>query len=231
MSERRDELSCRLRAIERRIGAACAAAGRPRDDVHLIVVTKTYPASDVVDLASLGVRDIGENRHPEAGRKCAEVDDPALTWHFVGALQTKKANQVARYADWVHSVDRPKLVRSLSTAAELAGRELQCLIEVRLSGTDGRAGVDPGAAVELAEAVAESPGLVLRGVMGVAPLGEDPAPSFDVLRGVRDRLVADHPSATAMSAGMSEDMEAAVAAGATHLRIGRAVLGERPIVQ
>lgn len=231
MSERRADLAARLSRLEERVAAACAAAKRDRGDVTVIVVTKTYPASDVTLLAELGVVDVGENRHPEAGRKHAEVADDALTWHFVGGLQTNKANQIARYADWIHSVDRPKLVRALSSAAQTAERELRCLIQVRLAEVEGRAGVDPDAALELAAAVAQAPGLVLGGVMGVAPLGEDPAPAFDTLRGISDRIVAEHPAARAISAGMSEDLEAAIAAGATHLRIGRAVLGERPTVQ
>lgn len=231
MTDRRAELAERHAAVRRRVDEACAAAGRDPGEVTVIVVTKTYPASDVSILADLGVRDIGENRHPEAGRKHAEVDDPSLTWHFVGALQTNKANQIARYADWIHSVDRPKLVRALSSAAELAQRELSCLIQVRLSETEGRAGVEPDEARALADAVAASPGLRLGGVMGVAPLGEDPRPAFDELRDVFEAIRADHPQATALSAGMSEDAEAAIHAGATHLRIGRAVLGERPVVQ
>lgn len=226
-ADRRAELSANLAETERRIADACAAAGRPRDDVTLVVVTKTYPASDVEILAELGVGDVGENRHPEAGDKAEQVAAP-LRWHFLGGLQTNKAGAVARYADLVHSVDRIKLVNSLSRGAEAAGRTLTCLVQVDFDTTDpGRAGVVPGGIAPVAEAIAAAPGLVLGGLMTVAPLGDDPAPHFEHLSRLSDDLRRDHPGATIVSAGMSGDFEQAVAAGATHLRIGRSVLGER----
>ena len=224
---RQDELAAGLAETEQRIAAACAAAGRARDDITLVVVTKTYPASDVELLAGLGVTDVGENRHPEAGDKAEEVTAP-LRWHFLGGLQTNKAGAVARYADLVHSVDRIKLVNSLSRGAEAAGRELTCLVQVDFSATDpGRAGVVPTGIGEIADAIATAPGLVLGGLMTVAPLGDDPAPHFDHLARLASDLRDDHPEATIVSAGMSGDFEAAIAAGATHLRIGRSILGER----
>lgn len=225
---RRAELAANLESTRERIATACESAGRSIDDVHLIVVTKTYPASDVALLAELGVRDIGENRHPEAGRKAEEVADPSLRWHFVGALQTNKANQVARYADVVHSVDRVELAEKLGRGAELAGRTLTALVQVRLADTEGRAGAPAEQVATLADVIASQPHLELGGVMGVAPLGEDPRPSFDALRGLSEVVRTVEARATMISAGMSEDLEAAVAAGATHLRIGRAILGERP---
>jgi pyridoxal phosphate enzyme (YggS family) len=191
------------------------------------VVTKTYPASDVEILADLGVVDVGENRHPEAGDKAHDVEAP-LRWHFLGGLQTNKAGAVARYADVVHSVDRVKLVNSLSRGAEAAGRTLTCLVQVDFAATDpGRAGVLPGGIGVVADAIAGAPGLVLGGLMTVAPLGDDPRPHFDHLVRLSGELRRDHPDATIVSAGMSGDLEAAVAAGATHLRVGRSVLGER----
>lgn len=232
---REDELRGNLAALADRVAAACAAAGREPADLTTVVVTKTYPASDVALLAGLGVTDVGENRHPEAGDKCEALPDllaPGVAlprMHFVGGLQTNKAGAVARYADVVQSVDRAKLARSLSRGAEAAGRELEVLLQVDFDRTNpGRAGVAPDDLAELAEVVAGLPGLVLRGVMTVAPLDEPPRPVFDRLRELSSSLVADHPGADVVSAGMSGDVEEAVAAGATHLRVGRAVLGERP---
>lgn len=223
---RRDELAAGLADTERRIAAACDTAGRRRDDITLVVVTKTYPASDVDLLAELGVVDVGENRHPEAGDKADEVA-ASMRWHFLGGLQTNKAGPVARYADVVHSVDRVKLVNSLSRGAEAAGRSLTCLVQVDFGVVDGRSGVAPDGVPALAEAIAAADHLVLGGLMTVAPLGDDPAPHFDHLARLSSELQRDHPGATMISAGMSGDFEEAVAAGATHLRIGRSVLGER----
>ena len=225
---RLDELRHGLATTEERIAAACASAGRDRSEITLIVVTKTYPASDVELLAELGVTDVGENRHPEAGDKAAEVEAD-VRWHFLGGLQTNKAGAVARYADMVHSVDRVKLANSLARGAEAAGRTLPCLVQVDFEATNpGRSGVVPSGIPELAASIAGSDHLTLAGLMTVAPLGEDPAPHFDHLVRLSQELRHDHPDATIISAGMSGDFESAVAAGATHLRIGRSVLGERP---
>jgi pyridoxal phosphate enzyme (YggS family) len=225
---RRAELVAGLESTQQRILAACEAAGRDRSEITLIVVTKTYPASDVELLAGLGVTDVGENRHPEAGDKAEEVQ-AAVRWHFLGGLQTNKAGAVARYADMVHSVDRIKLANSLSRGAAAAGRTLPCLIQVDFDATDpGRAGVTPAGIPELAAKIAGSDHLSLGGLMTVAPLGEDPAPHFDHLVRLSEELRRDHPDAAIISAGMSGDFEAAIAAGATHLRIGRSILGERP---
>lgn len=224
---RAEEIAAGLAETERRIADACEAAGRSRDEITLIVVTKTYPASDVEILADLGVGDVGENRHPEAGDKAAEVTR-ALRWHFLGGLQTNKAGTVARYADMVHSVDRIKLANSLSRGAEAAGRTLRCLVQVDFDATDpGRSGVPPGGMPELAAVIASAEHLELGGLMTVAPLGEEPRPHFDHLVRLSAELRQDHPEAAIISAGMSGDFEQAIAAGATHLRIGRSVLGER----
>jgi pyridoxal phosphate enzyme (YggS family) len=225
---RRDELAANLADVERRIVAACDGAGRARDEITLVVVTKTYPASDVDLLAELGVTDVGENRHPEAGDKADAVRHD-VRWHFLGGLQTNKAGAVARYADVVHSVDRVKLVNALSRGAVAAERELTCLVQVDFDTTDpGRAGVPPDGVPDVADAVAGAPGLSLGGLMTVAPLGDDPAPHFAHLQRLSAALVERHPTATAISAGMSGDFEQAVRFGATHLRVGRSILGERP---
>jgi pyridoxal phosphate enzyme (YggS family) len=225
---RRAELAARLETVRRRVDEACRAAGRDPGDVTVIVVTKTWPADDVRLLAGLGVRDVGENRDKEAAGKRAACAGLPLRWHFVGQVQTNKAAAVAASADVVHSVDRHRLVAALDRGAQRAGRRVDALVQVRLDDDEGRGGAAPDEALEVAAAVDRSEHLRLRGVMAVAPLGRDPAEAFarlgDVARGVRGR----HPEATWVSAGMSSDLEAAVHAGATHLRVGTAILGSRP---
>ncbi|GAA3838178.1 YggS family pyridoxal phosphate-dependent enzyme [Streptomyces phyllanthi] len=236
MTERRDQLAANLAKVEERITAACVAAGRKREEVTLIVVTKTYPASDVRVLSELGVRHVAENKDQDAAPKADECSDLPLTWHFVGQLQTNKARSVVRYADLVQSVDRPKLVTTLSNEAVRAGREVGCLIQVALDAEEGgrgdRGGVGPGGIEELADLVAGSPGLRLDGLMTVAPLtgpyaGREQA-AFERLMVLSTALRRAHPAANMVSAGMSADLEQAVAAGATHVRVGTAVLGVRP---
>jgi pyridoxal phosphate enzyme (YggS family) len=221
--------------------------------VHLIVVTKTFPTSDIVDLVELGVRDIGESRDQEARVKAQELagaTPPDLRWHFIGQLQTNKAKSVATYADFVHSVDRAGLVQALAKGAVAAGREVGALIQVNLDGQaaaasgvtaaterDGttpateRGGTTAQETLELAEQVERSGGLRLSGVMGVAPLDQPPAPAFEHLAEVARQARAAHPSASMISAGMSDDMVEAIAAGATHVRIGSKVLGFRPPIR
>ncbi|WAL94982.1 YggS family pyridoxal phosphate-dependent enzyme [Streptomyces sp. Je 1-369] len=236
MTERKSQLAANLAQVEERIAAACAAAMRKREEVTLIVVTKTYPASDVRILSELGVRHVAENRDQDAAPKAAECADLPLTWHFVGQLQTNKVRSVVGYADVVQSVDRPKLVTALSAAAVRAERELGCLIQVALdaeeNGRGERGGVGPGGIEELSGLVAGAPGLRLDGLMTVAPLtgpyaGRQQA-AFERLMEFSTLMRAAHPAANMVSAGMSADLEQAVAAGATHVRVGTAVLGVRP---
>ncbi|ARI55007.1 YggS family pyridoxal phosphate-dependent enzyme [Streptomyces griseobrunneus] len=236
MTDRKAQLAANLAQVEERITSACAAAGRKREEVTLIVVTKTYPASDVRILHGLGVRHVAENRDQDAAPKAAACADLSLTWHFVGQLQTNKVRSVTGYADVVQSVDRIKLVTALSSAAVRAGRELGCLIQVALDAESGergeRGGVAPDGIEELAAAVDAADGLRLGGLMTVAPLagpfaGRQRA-AFDRLMEFSTRLRAAHPAANMVSAGMSGDLEDAVAAGATHVRVGTAVLGVRP---
>jgi pyridoxal phosphate enzyme (YggS family) len=226
-SPRREELAVRLAAVRKRIAAACDAAGRAAEEVTLIAVTKTFPASDVRLLAGLGVTDVGENRDAEAAPKAAQCADLDLTWHFIGQLQTNKAGSVARYASFVHSVDRPRLIRALGAAARRAERVIECLIEVSLDGDPERGGALAGQVPGLAEELAAEPGLVLGGVMAIAPLGLEPAAAFARLRECAALVREVRPAATVISAGMSGDLEAAIAAGATHVRIGTALLGDR----
>jgi pyridoxal phosphate enzyme (YggS family) len=224
---RREELAANLADVERRIAAACSAAGRERAEVTLVAITKTWPASDAALLRDLGVTDLGENRDQEAAAKAREVT--GVRWHFVGQLQTNKAASVARYADVVHAVDREHLVTALSAGAVRAGRLLEALVQVSLDGDPHRGGATPDLVPQLADLVEQAEGLRLGGVMAVAPLGLDPAVAFARLAEVAAALRVQHPGATTVSAGMSGDLEAAVAAGATHVRVGTAILGPRAV--
>ncbi|CAI9419780.1 YggS family pyridoxal phosphate-dependent enzyme [Nocardioides sp. T2.26MG-1] len=231
---RRDQIAAGLETVHGRIATACADAGRDPADVQLVVVTKFFPASDVRLLAELGVSDVGENRHQEAEAKAAECADLGLRWHFIGGLQSNKAAAVAAYADVVESVDRAKLVAPLERGAERRGHVVDVLLQVSLDppGAEGRSGADPDDLPTLAAAVAQSSHLRLRGLMAVAPLpgsgGEEPAAAFAHLAAIRREFLVDHPDAGWLSAGMSGDLEDAVRVGATHVRIGSAVLGPRP---
>jgi PLP dependent protein len=236
MTDRTAQLAENLAKVEDRIAAACAAAGRKRDEVTLIVVTKTYPASDVRILSELGVRHVAENKDQDAAPKAAECSDLPLVWHFVGQLQTNKVRSVVSYADLVQSVDRSRLVTVLSKEAVRVGREVGCLIQVALdadeNGRGERGGVGPGGIEELADLLAESPGLRVDGLMTVAPLTGEYAgrqrAAFERLMDLSTHLRRAHPAANMVSAGMSADLEEAVAAGATLVRVGTAVLGVRP---
>jgi pyridoxal phosphate enzyme (YggS family) len=229
--QRRLELADRRAEVWARIEAACVAAGRSRDEITLIAVTKTWPASDVRLLYELGQRDFGENRDQEAAPKaeaCADLED--LVWHFVGQLQTNKVASVTRYADVIHSVDRLRLIHALGRAAQGRARPITALIQVSLEGPDGdpgRGGAALGDVTGLAQAIVAEDRLRLGGVMAVAPLGMPAAGAFAGLAAATAAVRAVQPAATTISAGMSGDLEAAVKSGATHLRIGTALLGDR----
>lgn len=230
------ELAHNLARLRARIAQACAAADRDPAEVTLVAVTKTYPAADVALLAGLGVTDVGENRDQEAAPKAAALaaSGAAVRWHFVGQLQRNKCRSVVGYADVVHSVDSGRLARALGAAAgRRRDRPLDALVQVSMDGDPARGGAIVGAAEpdrdldRVLAAVAEHPSLRLTGLMAVAPLGWAPQLAFARVAQIAARVRADHPAASALSAGMSEDLEAAVAHGATHLRIGSALLGMR----
>ena len=228
----------RLAAVRQRIDGAVAAAARQDTPPQLIVVTKFHPAADIRRLASLGITDVGENRDQEAADKAAGLGDLGLRWHFIGQLQSNKAKSVVRYAHAVHSVDRPQLAAALAKAMaaehERTGRApLDCYIQVSLDDdADGhRGGALPADVPVLAERLAGADGLRLAGVMAVAPLGADPVRAFEKLAGISARLTDVYPDATGISAGMSQDLEAAIRSGATHLRIGSDILGPRPALR
>ncbi|MBB4735429.1 pyridoxal phosphate enzyme (YggS family) [Micrococcus cohnii] len=245
---RREQIAAALAEVRARIAAACQDAGRTQAP-ELIVVTKTHPATDVLALVESGVRNVGENRDQEARPKAAAVAQAAGAsaprWHFVGQLQTNKSKYVVRYASAVHSVDRVDLVEALGRAMDVAAERahaageserepLDCLVQVDLDprppqerpvGIGARGGAAPDAIAEIAATIAARPRLRLRGLMCVAPRGIDPAEAFAGLARHGARLRESHPEADWLSMGMSADLEQAVAAGATHLRVGSDILG------
>jgi pyridoxal phosphate enzyme (YggS family) len=228
-SDRRTELRAGLDVVRVRIADACAAAGRHSREITLIAVTKTFPVSDIILLSELGVADVGENRDQEAAPKAAESAalQLPLTWHFVGQLQANKSASVVSYADVIHSVDRLRLVSVLGSRVRAAGRSVTCLVQVSLDGDPGRGGALPGQLPAVADAVAAQDGLVLGGVMAVAPFGVPAAAAFGKLRELAEVVRSSHPQAAMISAGMSGDLEEAIGQGATHVRVGTALLGGR----
>ena len=215
-------LAERLDAVRVGIADAVREADRDIADVTTIVVTKFHPASMVRELHDLGVRDFGESRHQEAQPKIADLQELEARWHFIGQLQSKKARQVATYIDVIHSVDRDSL------AVALAGNSLDVFIQVNLTDDPGRGGVDPDGIHHLAEQLLAAEGVELRGLMAVAPLGREPRQAFAHVRDLSERLRSVAPRADALSIGMSGDYREAILEGATHLRIGAAITGNRP---
>ncbi|MGN7859009.1 YggS family pyridoxal phosphate-dependent enzyme [Microbacterium sp. 22303] len=218
----------RLSAIDAAIADAARLAGRDPAEITRIVVTKFHPASLVSELYGLGVREVGENRQQELSAKTealAGLDD--LRWHFIGQAQTNKAGAIRRAAQVVHSVDRLRLAEALDRAAT-DDVLLDVLLQINLTDDPGRGGVPPAEIERLAEQVLALPTLRLRGVMAVAPLDEDPAAAFARVHESAQRLRTVAPGAAWISAGMTGDFVEAIAAGATHLRIGTAITGARP---
>jgi pyridoxal phosphate enzyme (YggS family) len=229
-ADRRAQLDASLSEVRLRIARACSAAGRDPDSVTLVAITKTYPASDVVLLAGLGITDVGENKDQEAAAKAESVRAAGAhpRWHFVGQLQRNKAKSVVRYADVVESVDSVRLAEALSrAAAQHREQPLDVLVQVSLDGDPDRGGAAGDDIARTADAAAALPGLRLAGVMAVAPMDADPDRAFAALAGISARLAESHPGATVVSAGMSGDLEQAIRHGATHVRIGTSLLGMR----
>lgn len=229
--ERRDELAANLAEVRARIGAACVASVRSPGDVELLAVTKTFPASDVALLSELGLTAFAENRDQEAAAKVVDFADlrpgAAVRWHMVGNVQRNKARSVVSWADRVDTVDSVRLADALAKAAAQRGRPLEVLIQVSIDGDPARGGCPIPDVAALADHVAGSSELLLRGVMAVAPIDMNPASAFSVLAGEVSRLRRDHPAATVVSAGMSGDLEDAIAQGSTCVRVGTALLGGR----
>lgn len=218
-------LADRLEAVRAGISAAADEAGRPMREITTIVVTKFHPASVVRELYALGVREVGESRHQEARAKAAELADLDLGWNFIGQLQSRKATQVRGYAHSVHSLDRASVIEALGVAD---GTTIECFVQLNLTADPGRGGVQDSDLERTTELVLATPGLQLLGVMAVAPVGEEPRPAFARVRAASDRVRRLAPGARYISAGMSGDYREAILEGATHLRIGSAITGNRP---
>lgn len=232
---RTEELRSRLANLHARITHAAEASGRSPSAVTLVVVTKTWPVVDLRRLFDLGVRDLGENRHQEAETKATELAGLGISWHFVGQVQSNKAARIATYADVVHSVDSVRVAERLNAGADQADRLVSCLVQVSLDVGEhhpgDRGGVAPAQVDEVAAVVSGAGRLRLAGVMAVAPRDVEPARAFERLTSISSAIQAVHPDATWMSAGMTGDFEAAISAGATHVRVGSAILGERPLLR
>ena len=224
---RRAEIVAALGSVRARIADACLAAARDVHSVTLIAVTKTYPASDVATLVELGVHDVGESRDQEARAKVAELGADPPRWHFVGRIQTNKAASIARYAHSVHSVDRIDAAAAFAKASVRREVPLEVFVQASLDGDPERGGAVGEDVMQVADAVAEAPGLRLRGVMAVPPIGADLEIAFARLAEISARVCASYPDAVAISGGMSSDLETAVKFGATHVRVGTALLGRR----
>ncbi len=228
--ERRHEITRGLDEVRERISTAAAAGGRDPSEVTVVVITKTWPVSDLEILLELGVRDLGENKHQDAEEKAAGLSGRGVRWHFVGQIQSNKAGKIAAYADVVHSVDSIRVAQRLNSGAHQHGRSVTCLVQVNLDDAaehEGRGGVRGDEVAKVAHAIETAGRLELGGVMGVAPLHGDADGAYQRLMEVSGQLRARYPRAVLVSAGMSGDLEAAVRRGATHVRVGSAVLGER----
>lgn len=228
------EIEQGLTRARERIRAACVAAARS-EQVDLIVVTKTHPRTDIDILYELGVRAVGENRDQEGREKSVEAPQD-LMWNMIGQIQSKKVNSITRWADVVQTLDRLDLIEPFSRAAQSLDKKLGVMIQVSLDphSPAGRGGVQPDQVPILAEEIAQAAGLRLLGVMAVAPhpsTGIDAGAAFGLLAQVSADLRSRFPEATEISAGMSDDLEEAIAHGATQVRLGSAILGGRPIVE
>ncbi|WP_104128416.1 YggS family pyridoxal phosphate-dependent enzyme [Cryobacterium sp. Y57] len=220
------DLATRLQTVRVGVADAARTAGRDPADITTIVVTKFHPISLIEELYALGVRNMGENRHQEAQSKAASLADLDLVWHFVGQVQGKKARQVRAYANVIHSVDRESLVTALASKEST----IDCFIQVNLTDDAARGGVDPENLSALVDSALIVPGVRLLGLMAVAPLGQEPRRAFAYVRELSEQIRQQVPTATALSMGMSQDYAAAVLEGATHLRIGTAITGNRPVL-
>ena len=227
------ELGARYQAIIDRVATAARASSRALDEITIIVVTKNHPNQLVLDLLELGARDFGENRDQEAAPKAKYVSsiasEQSLSWHFVGQLQTNKVKSVLEYSSFLHSLDRPSLLDEIQKRTTYRVSPLKVFVQVNLTEDQGRGGITPEELPAFAERVLESPGLELVGLMGVGGLDVAPEAEFERLASLSQRIQQLAPRANKLSMGMSGDFEVAISYGATHLRIGTAITGNRPI--
>lgn len=225
-------LAERYNSVRERIAAAAVASGREASAVELVVITKMHPVAVPYELYQLGHRVFGENKDQEAKPKALELEQLGVTnasWHFVGQLQSNKAKSVLGYADCIHSIDRPSLVKELAKQLENQDKRISGFIELNLTDDPGRGGVIPVELIQLAESLAAIDRIKIKGVMAVAGLGVDPRVDFERTIRLSEQLQTIMPAAKALSIGMSEDFEIAIEMGATHVRVGSAITGPRPI--
>ena len=220
MSNRKEEITRNLQDVKERINRAAESAGRDSAEVKLIVVTKTFPVSDIEILRDLGEVNFGENRDQEAGPKAEII---SATWHFQGQIQSNKIKSICQWADVIHSISSEKEILKFAQSE----RKHQLFLQVSLDGQAGRGGASPAELAQLADLVNESNNLELMGLMAVAPLGVEPEKAFADLAQINQEFQSQFPNSKYLSAGMSGDFEAAIKFGATHIRVGSSILGSR----
>ncbi len=225
MNSRAEEIATALSAVEARITAAATSVGRLRSEITLIAVTKTYPASDVAILKSLGIENFGENRSEEGIEKSAQV---AGSWHFQGQVQSRKLRDIAGWASFIHSIDSADHAVKLSRICVELNKEIAIFLQISLDGALGRGGVAASDVIALAEKVSDLPNIKLAGLMCVPPATYDHQEAFSEIAKIHQGFIVSFPAANLLSAGMSSDFEVAIAHGATHLRVGSQILGSRP---
>ena len=220
MSTRKEEITRNLQGVKERINRAAQSADRDPADIELIVVTKTFPVSDIEILRDLGETNFGENRDQEAGPKAEII---SATWHFQGQIQSNKIKSICGWADVIHSISSEKEILKFAQSE----RKHQLFLQVSLDGQEGRGGASPAELAKLADLVNASNNLELMGLMAVAPLGVEPEKAFADLAQLNQGFQHQFPNAKYLSAGMSGDFEAAIKFGATHIRVGSSILGSR----
>lgn len=223
-------IAARLQAVHDRIARAAHAAGRRTDEVTLIAVSKTVSAEAIAEAQRCGQRVFGESYVQEALAKIETLRDRGLEWHFIGPIQSNKTRAIAQHFAWVHSIDRPKIAERLAAARPANAAPLDVCIQVNVSGESTKGGVSPGEELMLAHVIARLPALRLRGLMAIPEPTDDISlqrARYATLRAARDRLVAAGYALDTLSMGMSDDLESAIAEGATFVRVGTAIFGER----
>ena len=220
MSDRKAEIARNLQEVKERIIGAAKSANRDPNEIELIVVTKTFPISDIEILRDLGETNFGENRDQEAGPKAEII---SATWHFQGQIQSNKIKSICQWADVIHSISSEKEILKFAQSE----RKHQVFLQVSLDGQVGRGGAHPADLAQLADLVNESNNLELLGLMAVAPLGVEPMKAFADLAQINQGFAGQFPNSKFLSAGMSGDFEAAIKYGATHIRVGSSILGSR----
>lgn len=222
---RKDQILSNLELVKEKISAAAQAAGRSPSEITLIAVTKTFPVSDLEILYELGVRNFGENRDQEAAPKVGVL--PAdITWHFQGGIQSNKLKSISNWASVIHSVDKFKYAQMISQFS--VGKTKEIFIQVSLDTLpQSREGVDPADLMQLAEQIMSLPNIQVKGLMAVAPLDQPTEQAFVRLQQIQQKFIQLYPAASSLSSGMSGDYELAISLGATHVRIGSSILGNR----